>query len=579
MGKYHIGSTLRNSDIMKYATEEQIEVIRPILRKKSTRTISGVTVVAVMTKPLECPGNCLFCPGEQSQPGEKAAQSYTGREPAARRSIMYHYDPYEQTKHRLLDQKAIGHKIDKVELICMGGTLLAGPEDYQRFFIKGCFDAINNFYAPGFNGDTRTSDYYELKKYLETARLRLVGVTVETRPDFCRPEHVDKMLDYGCTRVEIGVQTTRDEILSELKRGHTVADSIMAIKSAKDAGLKVNVHMMPNLPGSNLDADLEEFKTLEASVALYNDSSTRRLFTEIIEKAGEVYGFETIAKKKDGTAFYIRESARLVKDENGKILYYEGIIEDITSQKQAEEKIIEAKESAEQSDKLKTEFLAQMSHEIRTPINVILSFSNLIKDEVRGLISKELQNSFSIIDNASRRMIRTIDLILNMSQLQTGSYQSRMGSVDVHKDVLIPLYPEFSRLANEKNLRLIINKRIEDSNIYGDEYSLRQIFDNLIHNAIKYTPKGSIELNIEKGGNSHLKVEVLDTGIGISEQYLPNLFKPFTQEEHGYTRKYEGNGLGLALVKRYCELNKAEIKVESIKNKGTKFTLLFPPSN
>jgi signal transduction histidine kinase len=176
-------------------------------------------------------------------------------------------------------------------------------------------------------------------------------------------------------------------------------------------------------------------------------------------------------------------------------------------------------------------------------------------------------------------MIRTIDLILNMSQLQTGSYEPKMGMVDINKDVLIPLYPEFSRLANQKDLNLKINKRVENSIVYGDEYSLRQIFDNLIHNAIKYTPKGGIELNIVRGEDSLLNVVVVDTGIGISEEYLPNLFKPFTQEEHGYTRRYEGNGLGLALVKRYCDLNKAAIKVESEKDKGTKFTLSFPTKN
>ena len=320
----------------------------------------------------------------------------------------------------------------------------------------------------------------------------------------------------------------------------------------------------------------EEFKELQASEALYADFSTRECFREIIDATGEVYGFETMAVRKDGTRFPMRESARAVKDGKGDIQYYEGIIEDVTNQKLGEEKLIEAKNSAEQSDKLKTEFLAQMSHEIRTPINVILSFSNLIRDEVRGLISNELLNSFSIIDNASRRMIRTIDLILNMSQLQTGSYQAKMDYIDVNKDVLIPLYPEFSRLANEKNLKLVINKNVEDSTIFADEYSVRQVFDNLIHNAIKYTLKGGVELSIEKGMDSKLLVIVADSGIGISEQYLPNLFKPFTQEEHGYTRRYEGNGLGLALVSRYCELNKAEITVESKKNKGTTFTLSFP---
>ncbi len=319
----------------------------------------------------------------------------------------------------------------------------------------------------------------------------------------------------------------------------------------------------------------EEFKSMGASKALYEDSSIRDYFINEMNIKGALHGFETTAKRKDGSTFNIRESARAVKDGDGNILYYEGIIEDITNHKQAEEKLIEAKNAAEQSDKLKSEFLAQMSHEIRTPINVVFSFTNLIKDEVRGVLSDELFNSFSIVDNASRRIIRTIDLILNMSQLQTGSYQSNFVEVDLYQDILLNLYPELSRLASEKRLSLKINNDADNAKILGDEYSVRQIFDNLIHNAIKYTHKGNISVNISRMENK-IKAEIIDTGIGISKDYLPKLFSPFTQEEHGYTRKYEGNGLGLALVKKYCELNKAEISVESEKNAGSKFTLLFP---
>ncbi len=321
-------------------------------------------------------------------------------------------------------------------------------------------------------------------------------------------------------------------------------------------------------------SSFEEFKKLNAKFALYADPETRAEFKKIVNEKGEIFGFETIAKKKDGTEFYIRESARQVKDGEGNILYYEGIIEDITSQKEAEQKLIEAKEAAEKSDLLKSDFLAQMSHEIRTPINVIQSFSGLIKDEVKHVISKELLNSFNIIDNASRRMIRTIDLILNMSQLQTDSYTLSKSEIDLYNDIFVQIYPELSRLAEEKDLKLNIKDPGEILKVNVDEYSVRQVFDNLIHNAIKYTHKGSVNIDLIKNSKNVI-VEIKDTGIGISKEYLPHLFKPFTQEEHGYTRKYEGNGLGLALVKRYCELNNIEINVDSEKNEGTTFTLVF----
>ncbi|MBN2155043.1 MAG: tRNA uridine(34) 5-carboxymethylaminomethyl modification radical SAM/GNAT enzyme Elp3 [Candidatus Lokiarchaeota archaeon] len=258
--KYSLTRTMKNSEILQYASEEELEIILPILRRRSTRTISGVTVVAVMTKPIECPGKCLYCPGSDSQPGEKAAQSYTGQEPAAIRSIIYGYDPYLQTRNRLLDLQSIGHKIDKIELILMGGTLLSAPETYQRNFVKGCYDAINHFYES--EPSITSQSLEESLKRAETAQLRVVGLTVETRPDYCFPPHIDKILSYGGTRVEIGIQTTRSTILAQLNRGHTIQDSKHAIRYAKDVGLKINTHIMPNLPGTTPKEDFEDFMEL-----------------------------------------------------------------------------------------------------------------------------------------------------------------------------------------------------------------------------------------------------------------------------------------------------------------------------
>ncbi len=205
-------NVMKDSVVRSYATPEELKILSRHLRRRYTRTLSGVTIVAVMTKPYECPGNCIFCPGPDSQPGEKVAQSYTGREPAAMRSAMYHYDPYEQTHHRMQDLTAIGHQVDKIELIVMGGTFLYTPKEYQDEFIKGCYDAIINFAEPEFNHHARTNSLEEAKLKLETAKIRIIGLTFETRPDFCTEPYVDRMLELGATRVEIGVQTTSDEI-------------------------------------------------------------------------------------------------------------------------------------------------------------------------------------------------------------------------------------------------------------------------------------------------------------------------------------------------------------------------------
>ena len=234
-----------------------------------------------------------------------------------------------------------------------------------------------------------------------------------------------------------------------------------------------------------------------------------------------------------------------------------------------------SKEKAEYSDRLKTEFLAQVSHEIRTPVNSILSFAGLIKDLLADNTSEEIQESLLSMSSSGRRIIRTIDLLINMSQIQTGTYDLNPKALDICKDIIGKLYQEYKQLAKEKNLNLELNKLTENTNIFADEYTVTQIIHNILDNAIKYTEKGNIKLIVSRDDNNFFNVEISDTGIGIKQEYLPHIFKAFSQEEQGYTRRFDGNGLGLALVKNYCELNKIEIKVESEKGKGSSFRLIF----
>jgi len=230
------------------------------------------------------------------------------------------------------------------------------------------------------------------------------------------------------------------------------------------------------------------------------------------------------------------------------------------------------------ADKLKTEFLAQMSHEIRSPVNVILSFSNLIKSEVGDKIDPEIRAGFSSIFHSGKRIIRTIDLLLNMSEMQTGTYDYIPREINIKTDVIEGLILEYKPFAKEKNISMELIEEAEIKNMYLDEYTVNQIFANLIDNALKYTHSGSIKIRIGKKNNQYF-VSVEDSGIGIKQEYIPFLFDAFTQEEQGYKRRFEGNGLGLALVKKYCELNSADIKVESKKGVGTKFTVTFSRVN
>ena len=235
----------------------------------------------------------------------------------------------------------------------------------------------------------------------------------------------------------------------------------------------------------------------------------------------------------------------------------------------------EAKVNAEKSEKIKTEFLAQMSHEIRSPINTILSFVSLIEEELKNKIDDLMFSSFASINNAGKRIIRTIDLILNMSEVQTGTYEIITKKINLRTEILDKLKTEYSVEAKRKNLELNFIYPEENVFIYADEYSIMQVFANLINNALKYTDTGSVTIKTYRESNHNISIDIVDTGVGISEEYLPYLFTPFSQEEQGYSRKFEGNGLGLALVKSYCDLNKADLSIKSKKGKGTIITISF----
>ncbi len=244
--KYRLQRIPKNSEILSKIKDKKV---RKLLIIKPARSLSGIAVIAAMSRPMPCPpqANCIYCPG-----GVKVdtPQSYTGKEPAARRGMEHDYDSFKQVTARIRQLEAIGHPTSKIELIIMGGTFLSFPITYQEEFVKGCYDALNGFKA---------SSLEEAIRHNEIAERRCVGLTFETRPDFCKEEHVDRMLYYGGTRVEIGVQTLDDDVLRKVRRGHTVRDTIEAFRIAKDAGFKIVAHMMPGLPYSDLKKDYESF--------------------------------------------------------------------------------------------------------------------------------------------------------------------------------------------------------------------------------------------------------------------------------------------------------------------------------
>ncbi|MGD0160707.1 MAG: tRNA uridine(34) 5-carboxymethylaminomethyl modification radical SAM/GNAT enzyme Elp3 [Candidatus Bathyarchaeia archaeon] len=250
--KHHLRKVPSNSEIIRLLKAEEKRRLLPLLRRKATRTISGVTVVATMTKPYPCPQAepCAYCPGG---PAMGVPQSYTGFEPAAMRGLQNEFNPFLQVKSRIEQLQAIGHNVDKIELIIMGGTFPATPLDYQTWFIQRCLDAIT---------DKDSGNLEEAKRNAETSSVRNVGITVETRPDWAKKTHVDHMLNMGVTRVEMGVQNPNNNIYRLVGRTHTVRDVVESTRIMKDAGLKIVYHMMPGLPGSNREKDLQAFKKI-----------------------------------------------------------------------------------------------------------------------------------------------------------------------------------------------------------------------------------------------------------------------------------------------------------------------------
>ena len=215
--------------------------------RKPTRTISGITPVAVMLPPRKCNhGACIYCPNLD------VPQSYTPKSPVVMRAINVKYDAYKQVRDRLKAFKAMNHPTDKVELIIMGGTFLEYPEKFQNKFIKSCYDGLNN---------EKSGSVTEAQKKNELSKHRCVALCVETRPNVCS-NHIEKMRKWGVTRVELGVQIIDDKIYKKVKRGHTVQDVVDATKDLRNAGFKIGYHIMPGLPGSNIKKDLELFKKL-----------------------------------------------------------------------------------------------------------------------------------------------------------------------------------------------------------------------------------------------------------------------------------------------------------------------------
>jgi len=266
--KHYLSRQPPLTDIIAAVPEQYKKYILPKLIAKPIRSASGIAVVAVMCKPHRCPhiaytGNiCVYCPGGPDSDFEYSTQSYTGYEPTSMRAIRARYDPFEQARGRVDQIRNLGHSVDKVEYIIMGGTFMSLSPKYRETFISQLHNALSGY---------STSQVDEAVLAGEQSTTKCVGITIETRPDYCLPPHLSDMLRYGCTRLEVGVQSLYEDVARDTNRGHTVKAVCETFCQSKDAGFKVVSHMMPDLPNVGLERDLFQFQEYFSNPAFRTD--------------------------------------------------------------------------------------------------------------------------------------------------------------------------------------------------------------------------------------------------------------------------------------------------------------------
>lgn len=246
--------------LIKMKKIKPCKTLEQLLKTREIRTLSGVAVITVLTKPFPCPGACIYCPNDPKMP-----KSYLPKEPAAARGLALKFDPYKQVLKRIEMLQLNGHPTDKIELIVKGGTWSAYPKKYREWFIKRCFDGANSNHKNIKSlkqKNKKTKSLQDAQKINENAKNRIIGLTLELRPDSITPEETAHLRELGCTRIEMGVQTIDDKILALIKRGHNAKQVADATKMLKNAGFKVDYHLMPALPGVLPKEDLENFKEI-----------------------------------------------------------------------------------------------------------------------------------------------------------------------------------------------------------------------------------------------------------------------------------------------------------------------------
>lgn len=371
-------------ELVKNKSLKPNKYLEYLLVKRRVRSLSGIVNISVLTKPFPCPGNCLFCPGQAGIP-----KSYLRKEPAVQRAVLTKFNPEKQIKARLESLEMTGHPTDKIELRIIGGTWSYYPKTYQNYFIKKCFDACNGKLVKDF------------QKYNEKANHRIIGITIETRPDFINKEEIKRLRELGVTRVELGVQSIYDDVLKINNRGHNIEATILATKLLKDAGFKVSYQIMPNLPGSSFKKDIAMFKELFSNpdfkpdllkiypLALVKEAPLYRLY---LKKEFKPYSekelIKLLAEIKNQIPDYVR-TERVIRDIPAEDVVEGGVktsnLREMV-QKEAKCKCIRCREVGEDYNPKEKLFLSREDYEASGGKEIFLSFENKNKTKLYALL-------------------------------------------------------------------------------------------------------------------------------------------------------------------------------------------------
>ncbi|MBI5648335.1 MAG: PAS domain S-box protein [Ignavibacteriae bacterium] len=468
------------------------------------------------------------------------------------------------------EQEALGRPVEEVFRIVNAETRVPVVVPVARVLVTGEQHGLsNNTLLIARDGSECPID--DSAAPIHDADGTLIGVIMVFR-DVSEERRARQALHSINTTLEQLVQARTSELRESEERFRTLieaAASVIVALAPDESILEFNPEAQKVFGRSREDVlgknYVETFIPESARAEVRND--IRKVLTGVPTR-----GHENPITRADGTQRIISWNASPLPDVQGRSSGIIAVGHDITERVRAEAELLAAKERAERSDKLKDAFIANISHEVRTPLNSILGFTEILRERVHPYQTADLARIFDRIQAGSDRLTRTIDLILNVSRMQAGDTLLRAAPVDVSimvSKVLDGLAP----LAANKSIGLDFHNDSEGTTIIqADEYLLSQALINLVDNAIKFTRQGSVTVHLRRT-DGRLLLDVTDTGVGISEEYLPHLFKAYSQEETGMTKTYQGIGLGMTLVKQYCDVHGVPITVRSKKHEGSTFSL------